>query len=435
MTNAVNLKTKYSGTKWFGDIPNNWEVVKIKYLFGESKEKVLAEGYDILSLTLNGIKVRDVSTNEGQLPASFDNYKLVKKGYIVFNPMDLRRGFVDSSRREGIISPAYIVLGCKEKVDTNFYKYFFQWHYNDQIFYHMGRGVSEDHRWTLEEKVLFNYKIVLPPLHTQKAIASYLDIKIKQIDKFIEDKIKLIALLDEQKKTIINEAVTKGVDTSVKKKASKLEWFGDIPEDWRIAKIKQIVSTKITDGPHETPIFFVEGVPFASAESVFDGKINFQYVRGYISKEQDIIYSEKCKPKKNDIFIVKSGSTTGKVALIDYDVDFNIWSPLALVRVNNDLINYKFAFYFFTSDSFQKQVQIFWSFGTQPNIGMGVIENLTITLPSLSVQKEIVSYIEKKISKIDQAISTVRKEIELIEEYKRSLIYQAVTGKIETLLK
>ena len=111
-------------------------------------------------------------------------------------------------------------------------------------------------------------------------------------------------------------------------------------------------------------------MPFASAESVFNGKINFESIRGFISKAQDEIYSQKCKPQRNDIFIVKSGSTTGKIGVIEEDIDFNIWSPLALVRVNQDLCYYKFIYYFLTGESFQKQVQTFWSFGTQPNIGM-----------------------------------------------------------------
>lgn len=217
---------------------------------------------------------------------------------------------------------------------------------------------------------------------------------------------------------------------SIKTKYSGVPWLGEVPKDWRTAKVKQIVSTKITDGPHETPEFFSEGIPFASAESVFNGKINFESVRGFISKEQDEIYSLKCKPKIEDIFIVKSGSTTGKLAVLEEDIDFNIWSPLALVRVNKELVFYKYLFHFLTSDPFQKQVQTFWSFGTQPNIGMGVLENLFIVLPPLPNQRKIVEYIEKESKIIDSAITKIEQEIVLIEEYKKSLIYHAVTGKI-----
>ena len=212
-----------------------------------------------------------------------------------------------------------------------------------------------------------------------------------------------------------------------KAKYSGVEWVGAIPENWKTAKLKQVVSIKITDGPHETPEFLLEGVPFASAEAVFDGKINFEHIRGYISEEQDIVYSEKCKPIKNDIFIVKSGSTTGKVAVIEEDVNFNVWSPLALVRVNKSLAYYKFVYYFLSSDSFQKQVQIFWSFGTQPNIGMNVLENLFLTLPPLATQKLISEYLDAKSEQVKKFIDDKKKLISLLQEQKRAVIYNAVT--------
>lgn len=159
-------------------------------------------------------------------------------------------------------------------------------------------------------------------------------------------------------------------------KPSGIDWLGKIPDEWERFRIKNIVKTKISDGPHETPEFINEGVPFISAEAIQDNGINFEAARGFISKELDLLYSQKTKPRLNDIFLVKSGSTTGKVSMVLSDVDFNIWSPIALIRVKDNKFVPRYIFYCLLSECLQKKIQQLWSFGTQPNIGMGVIENL-----------------------------------------------------------
>lgn len=220
-----------------------------------------------------------------------------------------------------------------------------------------------------------------------------------------------------------------------KYKDSGVEWIGEVPEGWNNYALKRLVGIKITDGPHETPDFVENGVPFISAESVKDSKIDFNFKRGFISKEQDIVYSKKCKPKKHDIFIVKSGSTTGKIAIVDTDEDFNIWSPLALVRSNPKLAFPNFLFYAFICDYFQRQIQLFWSFGTQPNIGMGVIESLRVILPSLPEQTVIAAYLDRKTAQIDQTIAEKEKLIELFREERQAIINHAVTKGIRPGVK
>ena len=215
-----------------------------------------------------------------------------------------------------------------------------------------------------------------------------------------------------------------------KYKSSGIDWIGDIPQGWQILLLKYLVSTKITDGPHETPQILTEGVPFVSAESVRDGKIDFNLKRGYISEEQDLIYSKKCKPKRNDVFIIKSGSTTGNIAFVDFDDDFNIWSPLALVRTNNDKAFSRYIFHFLQTDFFQDQVRFSWSFGTQPNIGMNVIENLKIIVPPISEQTAIAEYLDEKTAQIDKLIAEKRRLIELLKEERLGVINQAVTRGI-----
>lgn len=213
----------------------------------------------------------------------------------------------------------------------------------------------------------------------------------------------------------------------LKYKDSGVQWLGEIPEHWDITKIKRLVSIKIADGPHETPIFSDTGYPFISAEAIQNNKIDFNRRRGNIKEELHTFYCKKCKPKQDDVLMCKSGSTTGKVAIVDTDIEFSIWSPLALIRSNQKIIIPKFLFYSMLEQSFQAQVQLSWSFGTQPNIGMGVIENLYLRLPTISEQKQIVYFLDHKIEQINHFISNKQRLIELLKEQKTAIINRAVT--------
>ena len=218
-------------------------------------------------------------------------------------------------------------------------------------------------------------------------------------------------------------------------KPSGFEWIGDIPEHWEMISIKHLVSTKVTDGPHETPTFLDDGIPFLSVESVQDNKLDFNKKRGYISKELHDLYSQKCKPQKDDVFIVKSGSTTGKSTIVETDEDFNIWSPLCIVRSNKDKIIPRFTFSSIQSHYFRRFVELGWSFGTQPNIGMGVIENIKLVVPPLPEQHQIVQFLDEKTEIIDKLISTKERKIELLKEQRTSLINQVITKGLNPKVK
>lgn len=214
-------------------------------------------------------------------------------------------------------------------------------------------------------------------------------------------------------------------------KSSGVEWIGDIPEKWCVCKTFRLLSMPITDGPHETPFFVDEGIPFISAEAISSGSglINFSNKRGYISEDY---YKECCKkytPQVDDIYMIKSGATTGRVAYVSKDIDFKftIWSPLAVFRANKQLSYPKYVYYFLLSDSYQKQIETKWSYGTQQNIGMRNIEKLFVCIPPLSEQKEIADYLDAKCAKIDAFITKQKTVIEKLKEYKQSVITEAVT--------
>ncbi len=212
---------------------------------------------------------------------------------------------------------------------------------------------------------------------------------------------------------------------------SGFQWVGRIPLMWKVERIKRLVSQKITDGPHETPTLEEEGIPFISAEAIKSEKIDFDKKRGFISLEQHEIYSKKCKPQRNDIFIIKSGATTGNVADVDTDIEFNIWSPLAVVRCDEKKAYYKFVFYQLLSDVFRKQVELSWSFGTQENIGMGVIGRINLVIPPIIDQYRIASYLDKTCAAIDKAIEAKQKQLEILDALRKSIIHKAVTRGLD----
>ena len=215
-------------------------------------------------------------------------------------------------------------------------------------------------------------------------------------------------------------------------KDSGVEWIGEIPVDWNVGNTLYALSMPITDGPHETPELFDEGIPFISAEAVScgNGHIDFEHIRGFISQE---FYEECCKkyiPQINDIYMIKSGATTGKVAKVETQKLFTIWSPLAVFRVEPQRCYYEYLYYFIQSDAYQKQIENKWTYGTQQNIGMRTLEKLMICFPSITQQKLIADYLDSKCSKIDEIIEKQRAIIEKLKEYKFSIITEAVTKGI-----
>lgn len=200
-------------------------------------------------------------------------------------------------------------------------------------------------------------------------------------------------------------------------KPSGVEWLGDIAHGWAIRPIKHLVSTPVTDGPHETPEIFDEGIPFVSAEAVSGGRINFDKIRGHITADDHKRFSRKYKPRLGDIYLIKSGATTGRVAMVETDIDFNIWSPLAAIRCDPRKVDKQFLFFYMQSKEFQTAVELSWSFGTQQNIGMGVIQNLAVPLPSLPEQGAIAAFLDRGIGRVDRLVAKKR---ELIERLRRS---------------
>jgi len=178
MVNPMYRKMKDSGIKWIGIIPQNWKVGKVKQALFRQNDKAMQENPVILSLARSGIKIRDISNNEGQLADSYYNYNPVKKGDLLLNPMDLYSGAnCNVSKVDGVISPAYVNLRAKNGYIPQYYDYYFKTQYWGMALFAHGKGISFDNRWTLNNETLMNYYIPIPYQQEQQKIADYLDIK------------------------------------------------------------------------------------------------------------------------------------------------------------------------------------------------------------------------------------------------------------------
>jgi len=426
---------KDSGIEWIGEIPSHWEVLNLRkrpFNFEVGKreqtdlkevvsiggEHIQEERFFLENLKYVSLEFFETAKN-GKIREA--DILLVKDGATIGKAM-----FVDRLPFEKMMLNEHVY-----KIEAN--KFFYYIIQSPETQYQFWMNNQSSAQESITSNTLKSFVFCWPNEQEQTAIANYLDRKTAEIDELIADKKRLLELYEEEKTAIINQAVTKGINPNVPLKDSGIEWLGEIPEHWYATSLKRLVETKITDGPHETPTFLLEGVPFVSAEAVKNGKIDFNYARGFISDEDDEKYSKKCKPKRNDIFIVKSGSTTGKIALVDFDANFNIWSPLALVRVN-EKVDFMFMYYALQSTYFQDSIKLFWSYGTQPNIGMNVIENLKVTFAPDSIEQlQIVKHIEQTTMQIDNQISRIQKLIELLTEYRTALISEVVTGKIKVI--
>ena len=272
--------------------------------------------------------------------------------------------------------------------------------------------------------------IAVPPIKEQQALRIFVQNETAKIDTLVEEQRCLIELLKEKRQAVISQAVTKGLNPNVPMKDSGVAWLGKVPAHWTVSSIKRIVATPVTDGPHETPNFPDEGIPFVSAEAVSSGRLDFGKKRGYISVEDHQRYSLKYRPQWGDIYMIKSGATTGVTAIVETDDEFNIWSPLAVIRCNETCDPY-FVLNYMRSRNFLEAVTLNWSFGTQQNIGMGVVENLSVLVPPKIEQSQIARALAVQLEGLELLSSEAETAIALLAERRSALISAAVTGKID----
>ena len=423
---------KKSGVEWLGNVPEHWQIVRTKDIFNHRKEEALEDDEIVTAFRDGQVTLRKNRRTDGFTNSIKEHgYQHINSGDLVIHEMDAFAGAIGVSDSSGKSTPVYSVCYAKnENINHHFYSHFFRTMAKTGFINSLAKGIrvrSTEFRWNESRNVY----LVEPPKSDQQKIVAFLDTETTRIDNLIAKQEKLIELLEEQRKSIISHAVTKGLNPNAPMKDSGVEWLGEVPEHWMTPSSKHLLEIPITDGPHETPNFVDDGVPFISAEAISKGKIDFDKKRGYITPELNAIYSKKYSPKIEDIYMVKSGATTGKVAMVGTTEEFNIWSPLAVFRCNKNKVLPKFLLAVFNSSHFYDALVLNWSYGTQQNIGMGVLSNIEIPCPPLKEQAEIIQHLDAQNTKFDKLISTQSQLIEKLKEYRASIISHAVTGKID----
>jgi type I restriction enzyme S subunit len=423
---------KASGVLWLGQVPEHWDVLPARAVYRPKLTKNLGMSRQtVLSLSFGRIVVKPADKLRGLVPESFETYQLVDPGDIVVRTTDLQNDQqslrVGISNDRGIITSAYMCLGTTDRVSASFGYQLLNTYDLLKIIYGFGSGLRQN----LDFRDIKQMLVPVPPRPEQAAIVRFLDDADRRVRRYIAAKRKLIALLNEQKQAIIHRAVTRGLDPRVRLKPSGVGALSEVPAHWAVLPLKRWVATKITDGPHETPEFVDDGIPFLSAESMTNGHLDFTRRRGFVSQEAHETYCKKLRPERDDIFMCKSGATTGKVAIVDSDDEFSVWSPLALIRANRRRVIPRLFWWVLQDQYIQRQVQETWSYGTQPNLSMASMERLLVVLPPIEEQAAVVDHLEQTAGRIVTAMDRARREIDLIREYRTRLIADVVTGKLD----
>lgn len=405
---------KDSGIRWMGDIPSDWNVERVKHGFVRKKEEAHQENPIVLSLARAGVKARDISNNEGQIAESYYNYNPVDVDDLLINPMDLYSGANCSiSKIKGVISPAYINLRYCEGHNPNYYDYYFKVQYWMMAFFAHGKGVSYENRWTLNAETLMNYPIIVPPFNEQCRIVKYLDLKCSQIDAIIEKQQTIIEKLKEYKLSMINEV------TNVKEGISCHLGF--------ISQMKN--GLNFTDTLEGIRVKFL-GVGDFKQYFFLDNEEQFSTV----ITESDI--SEDYYLKDGDIVFVRSNGSkelVGRAVMVN-NISFPLTYSGFCIRFRNirpDIIDSRFLLYYFRSPDFRKQLEKYSQGSNISNMNQDLLSRMSFTIPSMEYQIDALEQLEIKCKKIDEKVDNTELFINKLMEYKKSLVYEVVTGKKE----
>ena len=423
---------KDSGVEWIGQIPKEWGIGKVKKCFVRKNEKAKQENPIVLSLARTGVKIRDISTGEGQIAESYFNYNPVEIGDLLLNPMDLYSGANCSiSKVKGVISPAYINLKAINGNNSIFYDYYFKTQYWGMVLFAHGKGVSFDNRWTLNIETLFNYFLPIPSLEEQEKIANYLNKKVVDIDLIIEKTKTTIEDYKKYKQSIITEAVTKGLNPDVEMKDSGIEWIGEMPKHWEIKKLRFLGTCQ--NGISKSAEYFGKGFPFVSYGDVYKNYELPLPTNLVESTEKD---RELYSVKYGDVFFTRTSETIEEIGFTSTclkSIENAVFAGF-IIRFRPFTLNElypNFSKYYFRSNIHRKYFVKEMNLVTRASLSQELLKKLTVILPSLEEKQQIVEYLDKKVSEIDNLIAKKESLISEMEEYKKSLIYECVTGKKE----
>lgn len=409
---------KNSGIEWIGEIPSRWAVLRNKYNFDLNKNIVGTAYKDtqLLSLTKNGVKAIAEDDQKGKVPTSFATYQTVDKDDIVMCLFDLDVSAVFSgiSPYEGMISPAYKCFKCKEHLFPQYIDYYFRTVFVDRKY----KRYSKNVRYSISADEFMALPILVPPLEVQKSIANFLDQKCSEIDSLSADIQSQIDVLEEYKKSIITETVTKGLNPDVEMKDSGIEWIGMIPAHWDVDKGKYFLRYL------QKPVRETDDV----ITCFRDGEVTLRTNRredGFTISLKEIGYQGI---DVGDLVVHGMDGFAGAIGISD-----SRGKASPVLNVLDADHNKRYLMYYLRNMAYNG---VFIALATGIRVrtcdtGWNKLRELPYTLPPKNEQDAIANFIDTKCADVNAVITDKKAQLETLAEYKKSLIYEYVTGKKE----
>ncbi|EOX9298799.1 restriction endonuclease subunit S, partial [Campylobacter upsaliensis] len=389
---------------------------------GNEQQLCATQSYGVIPKKLYSYKTVEVISSD------LNSFKLVKKDNFVISLRSFEGG-IEHSNYQGIISPAYTILEPQVEIYSFYFKFLFKSSFFISTLNIHKIGIREGQN--ISYASLQYTPIPLPPLQEQKEIAEFLDSKCEKIQNYIDKKQKLITLLQEKKQALINKVVTKGLNPNIESKNSGIEYLGLIPHHWEAVKVKFTAYVKGRIGFHglnsnefryDEGAYLVTGNDFDNNEVIWDKCRRVSEERFY---EDPNIHLQN-----NDLLITKDG-TIGKTAIVNNcPKQATLNSGIFLVRTMKEMCFVKYLFFIINSQYFKEFVNVKTSGSTIKHLYQSDFHDLKIPLPPLQEQKQIANFLDEKCEKINSAIEKTKRQIELIKEYKNTLINEAVCGRI-----
>lgn len=410
---------KDSGISWVGDIPKEWTIMPLYCFYSERKNKnIFGAENNLLSLSYGKVIRKDINTSEGLLPSNYNGYNIVEAGDIIIRPTDLQNDKrslrTGLSKERGIITSAYIALKPKNGVNSRFYHYLLHTYDILKVFYNMGNGVRQGLNYDEFAKLM----VYSPSDTEQQIIADFLDRECGKIDELKADIQAQIDTLEQYKRSVITEAVTHGLNPSAPMKDSGIPWVGEIPEYWKVGRIGglyELRNQKVSDKDFMPLSVTMKGIlpQLETAAKTNDGD-NRKLVR------------------VGDFAINSRSDRRGSCGISDYDGSVSLINTILKPRNRMNAKYYNWLFHTpMFADEFYK-----WGHGIVDDLwttNWSEMKRISIPLPPLDEQQEIADYLDKKCAEIEQIIADKKSQIETLDGYKKSLIYEYVTGKKEVV--
>lgn len=423
-------KMKDSGVQWLGEVPEHWEVQKLRNVLKRFTERNQPDLPLLSVVREKGVILRDMTNKEENhnfIPDDLSNYKVVRSGQFAMNKMKAWQGSYGVSRFDGIVSPAYFIFDIAEVEGAYFHSAIRSKAYVP-FFAHASDGVRIG-QWDLAQARMKEIPFFIPPLFEQSAIVRFLDHIDRRIRRYISSKQKLINLLEEQKQAIIHRAVTRGLDPNVHLKPSGVEWLGDIPEHWEVRRLRYLIQGKLTYGANAAAEYVNPAWPryLRITDFGMNGKLRSNTFR---SLPPEIANDYLVQP--GDILLARSGATVGKCFLVTTGIGEACHAGyLIRARPRRSVIQPEFLFAFTQSAGFARWKDSAFIIATIQNIAADRYADLPVPIPPIPEQMDIFRFLQITTGWVLAATERAQREISLLREYRTRLIADVVTGKLD----